>query len=70
MSNKMSESEQFAFAQVFELLSGIKRESSRLLALAKKPSTTIEDLENESDNLHELASSYELALIEKGEYSE
>lgn len=57
-------------AQVLELLAGIKRESERLLHLAKKPDSTIDDLANESDKLYELAASYELAILEKGEFDE
>ena len=57
-------------AQVLELLAGIKRESERLLHLAKKPSSTVDDLANESDKLYELAASYELAILEKGEFDE
>ena len=57
-------------AQVLELLVGIKRESERLLHLAKKPDSTVDDLANESDKLYELAASYELAILEKGEFDE
>lgn len=57
-------------AQMLELLAGIKRESERLLHLAKKPDSTIDDLANESDKLYELAASYELAILEKGEFDE
>jgi len=69
-NSHLTEEEQFAFSQVYELLAGIQNESTRLLRLAKKPTTSLDDLENESDRLHELAASYELALLEKGEYSE
>lgn len=67
---KQSEEEMYAMAQVLELLAGIKRESERLLHLAKKPDSTIDDLANESDKLYELAASYELAILEKGEFDE
>lgn len=67
---KQSEEEMYAMAQVLELLAGIKRESERLLHLAKKPSSTVDDLANESDKLYELAASYELAILEKGEFDE
>jgi hypothetical protein len=67
---KQSEEEMYAFAQVLELLAGIKRESERLLHLAKKPNSTVEDLADESDKLYELAASYELAILEKGEFDE
>jgi hypothetical protein len=60
----------YAFAQVLELLAGIKRESERLLHIAKKPNSTVEDLADESDKLYELAASYELAILEKGEFDE
>lgn len=67
---KQSEEEMYAMAQVLELLAGIKRESERLLHLAKKPDSTVDDLANESDKLYELAASYELAILEKGEFDE
>ena len=70
MPVKQSEEEMYAFAQVLELLAGIKRESERLLYLAKKPNSTVEDLADESDKLYELAASYELAILEKGEFDE
>lgn len=70
MTIKQSEEEMYAMAQVLELLAGIKRESERLLHLAKKPSSTVDDLANESDKLYELAASYELAILEKGEFDE
>lgn len=70
MTIKQSEEEMYAFAQVLELLAGIKRESERLLHLAKKPNSTVEDLADESDKLYELAASYELAILEKGEFDE
>lgn len=70
MPVKQSEEEMYAFAQVLELLAGIKRESERLLHLAKKPNSTVEDLADESDKLYELAASYELAILEKGEFDE
>ena len=70
MTIKQSEEEMYAMAQVLELLAGIKRESERLLHLAKKPSSTVDDLANESDKLYELAASYELAIVEKGEFDE
>ena len=50
MPVKQSEEEMYAFAQVLELLAGIKRESERLLHLAKKPNSTVEDLADESDS--------------------
>lgn len=65
---KLSEEEMYAFSQVYELLSGIHRESARLLSLAKKPGSTIDDLADESDKLYELAQSYELSILEKGEF--
>ena len=67
---KRSEEEMYAMAQALELLAGIQRESSRLLHLAKKPNSTVEDLADESDKLYELAASYELAILEKGEFDE
>jgi len=67
---KQSEEEMYAMAQVLELLAGIKRESERLLHLAKKVDSTVDDLANESDKLYELAASYELAILEKGEFDE
>lgn len=67
---KQSEEKMYAMAQALELLAGIKRESERLLHLAKKPSFTVDDLANESDKLYELAASYELAMLEKGEFDE
>ena len=70
MTIKQSEEEMYAFAQVLELLAGIKREPERLLHLAKKPNSTVEDLADESDKLYELAASYELAILEKGEFDE
>ena len=70
MTIKQSEEEMYAFAQVLELLAGIKRESERLLHLAKKPNSTVDDLADESDKLYELAASYELAILEKGEFDE
>ena len=70
MTIKQSEEEMYAMAQVLELLAGIKRESERLLHLAKKPDSTVDDLANESDKLYELAASYELAILEKGEFDE
>lgn len=70
MPVKQSEEEMYAMAQVLELLAGIKRESERLLHLAKKPNSTVDDLANESDKLYELAASYELAILEKGEFDE
>lgn len=70
MTIKQSEEEMYAMAQVLELLAGIKRESERLLHLAKKPNSTVDDLANESDKLYELAASYELAILEKGEFDE
>ena len=70
MTIKQSEEEMYAMAQMLELLAGIKRESERLLHLAKKPDSTIDDLANDSDKLYELAASYELAILEKGEFYE
>lgn len=70
LNNKLSEEEMYAFSQAFELLSGIKRETDRLLHLAKKPGSTIDDLADESDKLYELAQSYELCILEKGEFDD
>jgi hypothetical protein len=70
VTQKISESDAVAMMQIYELLAGMSTEVRRLLTLAKKPSTSLDDLENESDRLHELASSYQLALVERGEYDE
>jgi len=62
-SKQIDQQEAVAMAAVLELLAGIKRDVEVLLHMAKKKSTTTEDIHEQSLGLFDKTYTLELALL-------